>query len=263
MTAATVGMPLRARPSPRPLRSQAQPAQRNRVRPSAAGLHPTRRIRTRAQEPGREESGPPTETPAEPEASPAGPPPTTRRKGPKRQADSTDWVASALTRRFGLAGGLGWLGILTFGVVSEQLKTRREVAEEERGMRDVEVVKQVTKPNGLKYSDLKIGGGSYPVRGYLTVVDFKVSANGETIFDTKQRGKPYVFIYGARPFTGGICAGVEDGLADMRAGGRRLLVVPPELGFGSARQAIGDAVVPPSSELEYDITLQRISIPPS
>lgn len=36
-------MPLRARPSPRPLRSQAQPAQRNRVRPSAAGLHPTRR----------------------------------------------------------------------------------------------------------------------------------------------------------------------------------------------------------------------------
>lgn len=55
-----------------------------------------------------------------------------------------------------LAGGLGWLGILTFGVVSEQLKTRREVAEEERGMRDVEVVKQVTKPNGLKYSDLKV-----------------------------------------------------------------------------------------------------------
>jgi hypothetical protein len=46
-------------------------------------------------------------------------------------------------------------------------------------------------------------------------------------------------------------------------GGRRLLVVPPELGFGSTRQAIGDNVVPPNSELEYDITLQRISIPPS
>lgn len=34
-------------------------------------------------------------------------------KGKRRQADSTDWFASTLTRRFGLAGGLAWLGILT------------------------------------------------------------------------------------------------------------------------------------------------------
>lgn len=43
-----------------------------------------------------------------------------QQKRRKRQADSTDWFASTLTRRFGLAGGLAWLGFLTFGVVLEQ-----------------------------------------------------------------------------------------------------------------------------------------------
>jgi len=38
----------------------------------------------------------------------------------KRSADSTDFFATTMTRRFGLAGGLAWVGFLTFGVVSEQ-----------------------------------------------------------------------------------------------------------------------------------------------
>lgn len=50
-----------------------------------------------------------------------------------RSADSTDWISSQLTRRFGIAGGLAWLGFLTFGAVSEQIKTRLEVASEEAG----------------------------------------------------------------------------------------------------------------------------------
>lgn len=44
-----------------------------------------------------------------------------QQKQRRRQADSTDWFASTLTRRFGLAGGLAWLGFLTFGVVGEQV----------------------------------------------------------------------------------------------------------------------------------------------
>lgn len=45
-------------------------------------------------------------------------------------ADSTDWVATSLTRRFGIGAGLAWVGFLAFGVVSEQLKTRFEVAQQ-------------------------------------------------------------------------------------------------------------------------------------
>jgi hypothetical protein len=57
------------------------------------------------------------------------------KRSQRRQADSTDWISSQLTRRFGLAGGLAYLGFLTFGVVSEQIKTRLEVAADERGTR--------------------------------------------------------------------------------------------------------------------------------
>jgi hypothetical protein len=58
----------------------------------------------------------------------------------KRQADSTDFISSALTRRFGLAGGLAWLGILSFGVISEQVKTRREVFEAEQNTKYVSLL---------------------------------------------------------------------------------------------------------------------------
>lgn len=56
-----------------------------------------------------------------------------RQANGRRKADSSDWVTSQLTRRFGLAGGLAYLGFLTFGVVSEQIKTRLEVASDIRG----------------------------------------------------------------------------------------------------------------------------------
>lgn len=50
-------------------------------------------------------------------------------------ADSTDWIASSLTRRFGLGAGLAWAGFLAFGVVSEQVKTRFEVNQQEANTR--------------------------------------------------------------------------------------------------------------------------------
>lgn len=94
---------------------------------------------------------------------------------------------------------------------------------------------------------------------------------GEPFEDTRQRGKPIVFVFGSRPLTGGLCAGVEQALGSMRAGGRRRVVVPPALGFGQEGAALratrhaGDkgGVVPPGATLEYDLELLRVSIPPS
>ena len=99
---------------------------------------------------------------------------------PKRQAGSTDWIASQLTRRFGIAGGLAWLGFLTFGVVSEQVKTRIEVAEAEKATKDVSALKEITTPEGLRYTDLRIGGGAPPQKWYLIILDYKAKANGKT-----------------------------------------------------------------------------------
>ena len=46
----------------------------------------------------------------------------------------------------------------------------------------------------------------------------RATANGTEFEDTKKRGKPIVFRYGSRPFTGGLCQGVEEALASMRSG---------------------------------------------
>ena len=80
-----------------------------------------------------------------------------------------------------------------------------------------------------------------------------------------------MLIYGKRPYSGGMCAGVERALATMRAGGRRRVTVPPQLGFGAEgitlrpTEHVPDkaGVVPPNATLEYELRLERVSIPPS
>lgn len=89
--------------------------------------------------------------------------------------------------------------------------------------------------------------------------------------DTKSRGKPIVFLYGSRPFTGGLCSGAELALSTMKAGGKRKVVIPANLGFGESGTTLRptehvpekQGVVPPGAELEYELELIRVSIPPS
>ncbi|KAI3430819.1 hypothetical protein D9Q98_009230 [Chlorella vulgaris] len=189
----------------------------------------------------------------------------------RRQAESTDAIASSLTRRFGLAGGLAWVGFLAFGVIGEQVKTRLELASEEANTKDVSNAKEVVTPEGLRYTDLKLGGGSPPVPGYIIVLDYKAYANGQLFEDTLARGKPIVFLYGKRPLAGGMCPGAEQALSTMRAGGRRRVTIPPQLGFGDSGVTLRPTehvpekagVVPPGATLEYELSLVRVSIPPS
>lgn len=58
-----------------------------------------------------------------------------------RPEEATDFMSATLTRRFGLKGGLAWLGLLTFGVVAEQVKTRLEVASDEQNTVAVQVTR--------------------------------------------------------------------------------------------------------------------------
>ena len=106
----------------------------------------------------------------------------------RRQADSTDFMATFLTRRFGLKGGLAWLGLLTFGVVSEQLKTRRETREEKENTKAVAEEKRTTvKINeSTSYEELVKGGGEYVQQGFLCGANVTVRDLDElTVFDTK------------------------------------------------------------------------------
>lgn len=196
-------------------------------------------------------------------------------KPKRRQADSTDAIASAITRRFGIAGGLAWVAFLTVGTLGEQIKTRLEVAAEQSGARDVDAAaaKEVVLPTGVSYVDQRVGGGQTPAKGMLVVLNFvaRTAEDGAVFEDTRARGKPIVYIFGGRPFTGGLCAGVEEALSTMRAGGKRLVRVPADRGFGERGAVLRptehvpekQGVIPPGAALVYELDLLRVSVPPS
>ncbi|CAN6287095.1 unnamed protein product [Urochloa humidicola] len=225
-----------------------------------------------AQAPRPPSSQPPGEQPPQQQqqqAVQAQPQPAAR---PKRAggADSTDWVASSLTRRFGIGAGLAWAGFLAVGVVSEQLKTRFEVAQQQANTKDVEQEQEVVLPNGIRYYELRVGGGDAPRAGDLVVIDLQGrvagGGGGEAFVDTFGEGKrPLALVMGSRPYTRGMCEGVEYALRSMRAGGKRRVVVPPGLGFGDDGADFGEehVQIPPGATLEYVVQVDKVSIAPA
>ncbi|KAL5210620.1 hypothetical protein ABZP36_006243 [Zizania latifolia] len=217
-----------------------------------------------AQLPPEQQPPPTTQQPMQ--AQPRSPPQARPRRAPAAGADSTDWVASSLTRRFGIGAGLAWVGFLAFGVVSEQLKTRFDVAQQLSNTRDVEQEQVVVLPNGIRYYEMRVGGGDVPRPGDLVVVDLQGRvAGGETFVDTFDEGKrPLALVMRSRPYARGMCEGVEHVLRSMRSGGKRRVVVPPGLGFGDAGADFGTgAQVPPGAKLEYVVEVDKVSIAPA
>ncbi|KAM6568140.1 hypothetical protein CsatB_016125 [Cannabis sativa] len=183
------------------------------------------------------------------------------------KADSTDWIASSLTRRFGLGAGLAWAGFLAFGVVSEQIKTRFEVSQEQANTRNVEEEEEVVLPNGIRYVELKLGGGATPRPGDLVVIDLqgKVEGSGEVFVDTFEKDKkPLALVLGSRPYSKGVCEGIEYVIRSMKGGGKRRVIIPPNLGFRENGADLGTGVqIPPLATLEYIVQVDKVSIAPA
>lgn len=181
--------------------------------------------------------------------------------------ESTDWIASSLTRRFGLGAGLAWAGFLAIGVLSEQIKTRFEVSQEVANTRDVEKEEEVVLPNGIRYYDQRVGGGASPRTGDLVVINVKgkVEGSDEAFVDTfRDGGKPLALVMGSRPYNRGICDGLDYVLRTMKAGGKRKVIIPPYLCFGEEGADLGSGLlVPPSATLEYIIQVEKVSIAPA
>ncbi|KAK2981719.1 hypothetical protein RJ640_005971 [Escallonia rubra] len=182
-------------------------------------------------------------------------------------ADSTDWIASSLTRRFGLGAGLAWVGFLAVGVVSEQIKTRLEVSQQQADTRDIEQQEEVVLPNGIRYYELRVGGGATPRSGDLVVIDLKgnVQGSSQEFVDTFVRDKkPLAIVMGSRPYSKGLCEGIDYVLRSMKAGGKRRVVIPPHLGFGEKGADLGSGVeIPPFATLEYVVEVDKVSIAPA
>lgn len=111
----------------------------------------------------------------------------------------------------------------------------------------------VTTESGLQYEVIKEGVGPTPEPGQTVTVHYTGTLEDGTKFDSsRDRAQPFSFPIGQ----GRVIKGWDEGLSTMKVGGRRRLVIPPELGYG-ARGAGG--VIPPNATLIFDVELLKIS----
>ena len=111
----------------------------------------------------------------------------------------------------------------------------------------------IEMPNGLKYTDTKTGDGATATPGSKVSVHYtgwlyNNNTKGAKFDSSVDRGKPFEFKLGAHQ----VIAGWDEGVAGMKVGGKRTLIIPPELGYG-ARGAGG--VIPPNATLMFDVEL--------
>ncbi|SHL68243.1 FKBP-type peptidyl-prolyl cis-trans isomerase [Roseibium suaedae] len=101
----------------------------------------------------------------------------------------------------------------------------------------------------LKITDLKVGDGAEAVAGQTVTVHYTGWLMDGTKFDSSvDRGDPFSFPLGA----GRVIRGWDEGVAGMKVGGKRQLVIPPQMGYGS-RGAGG--VIPPNATLKFEVEL--------
>jgi len=114
----------------------------------------------------------------------------------------------------------------------------------------------VTTPSGLKYEDLKVGNGPVATKGKRVTVHYTGTLddkNKNKKFDSsKDRNEPFVFKLGA----GEVIKGWDEGVEGMKVGGKRKLIIPPQLGYGS--RGVG-GVIPPNAELHFEVELLAVA----
>ena len=139
-----------------------------------------------------------------------------------------------LSRRHTLAAALTLLGAGASSAIAQTGKT-------------------MTTPSGLQITDSKAGTGATPKTGQTCVMHYtgwlyQNGAKGQKFDSSVDRGQPFEFPIGTRR----VIAGWDEGVATMKVGGKRTLVIPPTLGYG-ARGAGG--VIPPNATLIFEVEL--------
>ena len=111
----------------------------------------------------------------------------------------------------------------------------------------------ITTPSGLKYTDEVIGTGPSPKIGQFVTVKYLGTLTGGKPFDSTEADHPYTFHLGIDK----AIPGWVEGLMSMKVGGKRKLIIPPQLGYGE--QGItaenGDVVIPPNETLHFTVEL--------
>jgi FKBP-type peptidyl-prolyl cis-trans isomerase FkpA len=110
-----------------------------------------------------------------------------------------------------------------------------------------------TTESGLRYVDVSKGQGEEAAAGRTATVHYTGwLTNGKKFDSSRDRNEPFSFTIGAQQ----VIAGWDEGVAGMQVGGRRKLVIPPELGYGPAG---APPDIPPNSILVFDVELMDVN----
>jgi peptidylprolyl isomerase len=112
---------------------------------------------------------------------------------------------------------------------------------------------EVTTPSGLRIIDVTPGTGPVPHAGQTVTVNytgwlFVDGKKGKKFDSSLDRGEPFSFTLGE----GQVIKGWDEGVATMHVGGKRTLIIPPDLGYGASGAG---GVIPPGATLIFDVDL--------
>ena len=115
----------------------------------------------------------------------------------------------------------------------------------------------ITTASGLQFEDTVVGQGAEATSGsdvkvHYTGWLYQDGQQGAKFDSSKDRREPFEFSLGE----GMVIPGWDEGVQGMKVGGKRTLIIPPELGYG-ARGAGG--VIPPNATLKFDVELLAVS----
>ena len=110
----------------------------------------------------------------------------------------------------------------------------------------------MTTKSGLQYNDIVVGTGEEAKSGMQVVMHYTGwlsdnGAKGKKFDSSVDRNDPFVFTLGI----GQVIKGWDEGVAGMKAGGKRTLVIAPEFGYGS--RDVGNGLIPANSTLIFDV----------
>lgn len=117
--------------------------------------------------------------------------------------------------------------------------------------------KMVKTASGLQYEDTKEGTGAQPKKGQICSMHYtgwlwENGARGKKFDSSFDRGKPYDFPLGR----GEVIKGWDEGVATMKVGGFRKLLIPPSLAYGAA--GTGRGLIPPNATLLFEVQLVAV-----
>lgn len=116
---------------------------------------------------------------------------------------------------------------------------------------------QASQPSELKITDTKVGTGVVAKAGEQVTVHYTGwlyvnGAKGKKFDSSVDRGTPFTFALGA----GNVIPGWDKGVAGMKVGGKRTLIIPSDMGYGA--NGTPDGTIPPNATLIFDVELLKV-----